>query len=172
LMCTGDALLTAVEVARQVSIVMKKHVVYNLQKRDSSTATKKIDPLTNFEFVALDQNASVPLELSSNDMENLSRMRAEASFSVTGDVLVQVAAAAVTASHSKNQHLDEKHVLLHPDAQSVLAKLVPLVSVFARHAPHQKEAVIAAFNHGGYCTLMCGGENTLHANKTRLVLLF
>jgi cation-transporting ATPase 13A1 len=47
-----------------------------------------------------------------------------------------------------------------------LKDLVPLISVFARHAPHQKEAVVAAFNHGGYHTLMCGdGTNDVGALK-------
>ena len=61
---------------------------------------------------------------------------------------------------------EEKIVLLDPIAQAVLTKLVPLISVFARHAPHQKEAVLAAFNHGGFRTLMVGdGTNDVGALK-------
>jgi cation-transporting ATPase 13A1 len=59
---------------------------------------------------------------------------------------------------------DEKQVLFHPAAQAVLKELVPFVSVFARHAPRQKEAIIAALNLGGYNTLMCGdGTNDVGA---------
>jgi manganese-transporting P-type ATPase len=44
--------------------------------------------------------------------------------------------------------------------------LVPLISVFGRHTPHQKEAVVAAFNAAGYRTLMCGdGTNDVGALK-------
>jgi cation-transporting ATPase 13A1 len=84
--------------------------------------------------------------------------RSEASFCVTGDTLTKISAAAIAQSHKKNPHIkmdvDEKTVLLHPAAQAVLMDLVPIISVFARHAPRQKEAVIAAFNHAGKYTLM------------------
>ncbi|GKY92667.1 hypothetical protein MPSEU_000236700 [Mayamaea pseudoterrestris] len=167
LMCTGDALLTAVEVAKQVSIVKRKHIVYNIQKRRSK-ALHLSDPLTSFECVSLDEKSvdAPSVELSSNAIKQLKDMRGEASFCITGDVLVDLAAAAVSLNRNNVQHLDEKHVLLHPDAQSALARLVPLISVFARHAPHQKEALIAAFNCGGHCTLMCGdGTNDVGALK-------
>lgn len=59
---------------------------------------------------------------------------------------------------------DEKQVLLHPASQLFLMEIVPLCAVFARCNPRQKEAIIAAFNLGGFITLMCGdGTNDVGA---------
>jgi cation-transporting ATPase 13A1 len=159
-MCTGDALLTAVEVARQVSIVKKKHVVYNIQPLRTSASKLPSDPLSSFECVPLTDGSETrdSVALSSKSIAALSSMRDKASFCISGDILAKIANASLQHELSKG-HRDEKHVLLHPDAQAVLAKLVPLISVFARHAPHQKEAVIAAFNCSGHCTMMCGGKH-------------
>jgi manganese-transporting P-type ATPase len=88
-------------------------------------------------------------------------------FCMTGDVLTKISTDALRVdAGSRQPQLDEKHQLLHPMAQSVLASVVPLISVFARHAPHQKEAVLAAFNRAGNTTCMCGdGTNDVGALK-------
>ena len=67
---------------------------------------------------------------------------------------------ALKENGQEDAYIDTKTVLLHPDAQTTLQRLVPLISVFARHAPRQKEAVIAAFNGAGRYTLMCGKYET------------
>ena len=77
---------------------------------------------------------------------------------VTGETLTKIATDSVrknmTLDAGNSLFIDPKTVLLHPDAQSTLQALVPLISVFARHAPRQKEAVVAAFNGAGRITLM------------------
>jgi manganese-transporting P-type ATPase len=69
--------------------------------------------------------------------------------------------------HGSNfTYFDEKNLLMSSPAQDVLQMIVPIISVFARHAPHQKEAVVTALNRGGYHTLMCGdGTNDVGALK-------
>ncbi|GMH57838.1 hypothetical protein TrRE_jg1214, partial [Triparma retinervis] len=56
--------------------------------------------------------------------------------------------------------------MLSQGSLQALGKVVPYVSVFARHAPRQKEAVIAALNAAGKFTMMCGdGTNDVGALK-------
>lgn len=178
-MITGDAVLTAAEVARQVGIIRRqpsgKGVVYRIQKRDDGGATCSSDPLSYFECAPLGTNTDgiVPLKLARNKIESLLQMSigGEASFCISGDALVSLAATAVkldqsSAFSSQSSTLEEKNLLLSSPAQCILKDIVPIISVFARHAPHQKEAVVAAFNHGGFQTLMCGdGTNDVGALK-------
>jgi cation-transporting ATPase 13A1 len=176
-MITGDALLTAVEVARQCNIVKKssasrERVVYRIQRKDEPNELVTCrDPLAGFEYSSLTSDKVKPEQLSFESMDGLIEMRktGNCSFCMTGDILVAIAASAVnidTSTSTRAATLDEKHILFHPAAQTILAKLVRCISVFARHTPHQKEAVVAALNKGGVRTLMCGdGTNDVGALK-------
>lgn len=176
-MITGDAILTAAEVARQVGIIRrsssrKRAIIYRIQERAEGPKRKGGDPLKSFECMPLGRNGDKrpPLELSRCFFPDLMEMskQGEAAFCISGDTLVSLASLAVRRldPSARISTLDEKHLLLSPASQSVLKALVPLISVFARHAPHQKEAVVAAFNHGGAQTLMCGdGTNDVGALK-------
>jgi manganese-transporting P-type ATPase len=191
-MITGDAILTAAEVARQVGIIRRpknvQHTVYEIiKKKDMAADDEKVnhDPLFYLECVPLGHRistsngaaATASLELSQNNMRNLLRMSQEneAAFCMSGDVLVGLATIALQlyqssskspAANSRSVPLDEKAILMSAPAQNILQTLAPLISVFARHAPHQKEAVVAALNHGGHQTLMCGdGTNDVGALK-------
>jgi cation-transporting ATPase 13A1 len=177
-MITGDAVLTAAEVARQVGIIDKRAAshIYQLQSNEESKVA--CDALSGFSWESLSSELSdgdlkkdrMPLSLSK--LESMQRMvlDGEISLCVSGDTLLKLALAVVQESSSSVEGIaglakkDEKHVLLHPAVQEMLKELVPLISVFARHAPRQKEAVVAAFNLRGYHTLMCGdGTNDIGA---------
>jgi cation-transporting ATPase 13A1 len=177
-MITGDSVLTAAEVARQVGIIRKKtKVTYELQERSANDEKGPIshNPMSGFVFAPLSARKLTALDSATSlpacDYRTIREMIScdDASFCVSGAVLAKIASAAVrrTPGQSKSpMPTDEKTILFHQGAQAVLKDLVPLVSVFARHAPRQKEAVVAAFNLSGRHTLMCGdGTNDVGALK-------
>ncbi len=170
-MITGDAVLTAAEVARQVGIISrsKKIDTYELREVTKQESHGNNVSLTKFAFVPIGARSDkdftekqIAYSLSNlNVIKEMLSASEIAGICVTGDVLTNLAMEAVrvrSSSENKGEdsYIDMKTILLHPDAQTTLQRLVPLISVFARHAPRQKEAVIAAFNGAGRYTLMCG----------------
>ena len=172
-MITGDAVLTAAEVARQVGIINKSKKVdtYELRQIENSGISDN-DPSSKFAFVPIrniddqEMNTKKQIAYSQSNLNVIRDMLHSsdiAGICVAGDTLTKLAIEAVRqkaqiigGSSLDSGIVDTKTVLLHPDAQSTMQNLVPLISVFARHAPRQKEAVIAAFNGAGRYTMMCG----------------
>merc|ERR1712238_395328 len=221
-MITGDAVLTAAEVARKVGIIddggdtgttsassgnnagvtlikkkkIKKKVktkrngedgkvkagvvdIVNVEMVVKDVVTYEIrecevtdeDTVTGFEFVPVHSSSgnglitAVPMTYTTSNIMTMSNMVKErvAAICVTGDVLVSIATTVVSVATVP----DRKMALLHPDASSALSLIVPLISVFARHSPNQKEAVIAILNGCGRTTLMIGdGTNDVGALRT------
>ena len=221
-MITGDAVLTAAEVARKVGIIddgggtgttsassgnnagvtlikkkeIKKKVktkrngedgkvkagvvdIINIEMVVKDVITYEIrecevtdeDTVTGFEFVPVHSSSgnglitAVPMTYTTSNIMTMSNMVKErvAAICVTGDVLVSIATTVVSVATVP----DRKMALLHPDASSALSLIVPLISVFARHSPNQKEAVIAILNGCGRTTLMIGdGTNDVGALRT------
>lgn len=171
-MITGDALLTAAEVARQVGIAGKSKLepeIFQIGVRKQDSATIQKDLLDWLEYSPLQKTAigTVGTMFSKTNLKSLKEAVAmgEVVLCITGDVLVEIARLAIRI-HNPSGHVEEKRILLSTPAQNALAMLVPFISVFARHAPHHKEAVVAAFNLSGATTLMCGdGTNDVGALK-------
>lgn len=164
-MITGDAVLTAAEVARQVGIIdkSKKVETYELRQMTEQGSTAKFSfvPIGTINQQTIDTEKQIAY--SSSNLKVIKEMLIAseiAAVCVSGDVLTKLAMEAVRLNLMEDSYIDTKTVLLHPDAQKTLQRLVPLISVFARHAPRQKEAVIAAFNGAGRYTLMCGKNSS------------
>ena len=167
-MITGDAVLTAAEVARQVGIISKSKKAETYELRQIMEAGSQGS--AKFAFLpikTLDDevvNSEKQIAYSPSNLKVVKKMLEAseiAAICVSGDVLTKLATETVRLKDRSDSGLEEpqvdvKTVLLHPEAQITLQRLVPIVSVFARHAPRQKEAVIAAFNGAGRYTLMCG----------------
>jgi cation-transporting ATPase 13A1 len=164
-MVTGDAMLTAAEVARRVGIInASQKCTYELchvMEKDQFV----FRPLDHGIGEAVNVDNDKLVYSSSNYSELEAMARNGNAFCVSGDVLTKLANHAMGGKKT-HEIDDDRAVLNHPAARSALARLVPLCSVFARHAPRHKEAVISAFNASGRHTLMCGdGTNDVGALK-------
>ncbi len=177
-MITGDAIYTAAEVARQVGIIRKtgktfpdtlqlKHFPRGMEEGNGEGFRGE------FRFVALSNNVQTDaqnLTLTTTDLDKLKKLVAEREIAlcVSGDALQKLVLAIIQQADAKTlligQTTDEKQYLMHPAAQEVLKDVIPMCAVFARCNPRQKEAIVAAYNLGGYTTLMCGdGTNDVGA---------
>jgi len=178
-MITGDAMQTAAEVARQVGIIQKLKKKFpdtlQLQHFPSDEDTDHGDGFRGeFRFVPLSKDISTQqaenLSLTPTDMFKLKQLVGERKIAlcVSGGALQKLVVTILERSNAMHllngQVTDEKQFLLHPATQEVLKDLVPMCAVFARCNPRQKEAIVAAFNLGGFTTLMCGdGTNDVGA---------
>ena len=184
-MITGDAVLTAAEVARKVGIVTaKSDRTLELQKKKTGKEEEEGESSFSWHSMEGDGGEPIPFSIhgasSSKDLEKLCKEGYE--LCVEGSVLESVSAAAAASSSSSSSSSssrdgeDEKeeeksssklkNSMLSASSLGALSRLVPHVSVFARHAPRHKEAVVAALNKANSFTLMCGdGTNDVGALK-------
>ena len=163
-MVTGDALLTAVEVARRVGIVdAPQEFTFGLRQTEGG----------GFVFHPIGGGKNESENCLPYSVSTIAKLRkkvgeGKAAVCITGDVLAKLAVSAIERASPEEGSfvIDEPIALNHPAARTELALIAPIVSVFARHAPRHKEAVIAAFNASGSHTLMCGdGTNDVGALK-------
>ncbi|GMH87841.1 hypothetical protein TrVE_jg6816 [Triparma verrucosa] len=142
-MITGDAVLTAAEVARKVGIIL-------VEAENTLELVKD-----GKEWRAM--SSSTPSHTFKHEPDNIqflpSLVKKGYQLCVSGDALVSLLSSSGSS-------------LLSAPSLKLLKAVVPHVTVFARHAPKQKEAVIAALNAGGKFTMMCGdGTNDVGALK-------
>merc|ERR1711862_209466 len=103
------------------------------------------------------KNVSGAMQLSSEKLKSLHDLvqNGKIAFCISGDVMEKIARSAISKDPSSSSLLsmDSKHILLTNTVQNTLKKIVPMITVFARHTPYQKEAIVAAFNaNDGYIT--------------------
>ena len=178
-MITGDAIHTAAEVARQVGIIRKEEKSFprtlQLKHFPSDDLIDSVnDVRSEFRFVPLSKNngeeAAEYLTLTTKHIMELKTLvtQRKLALCISGDALQHLVNTIFKLNNGNNQLIeqptDEKQILLHPATQDVLKDIVPMCAVFARCNPRQKEAIVAAFNLGGFTTLMCGdGTNDVGA---------
>ena len=161
-MITGDALLTACEVSRLVTLIPKTAVkcIYRIRG-----LTEDFNQLQCTQLLDSDDDESSHIQLSLDEACSMVR-ESKAAFCLEGSTLLRIALLIMGIPDGVLESSGEKDLLLRPPVQAVLCKIVPCVSVFGRHTPYQKEAVVSAFNRSGSRTLMVGdGTNDVGALK-------
>lgn len=160
-MITGDASFTAIDVARKLNMIRKpdsqKNNVLILEKEhhDTHRGENDLSSLNSHEVSFHWKPATVnPSDCNANsdsfsvrsfDVNQLSALSEKFDFVVNGDALIAVQAVF---------------------GDEALLKLYPLVSIFCRVSPQQKESIINILNECGAITLMCGdGTNDVGALK-------
>jgi cation-transporting ATPase 13A1 len=140
-MITGDGVLTAADVARQLQMVTRpatKTLVLSTRPGDAELV-----------WMSLEQAEPLEREVLPFNLSAVSGLATEADLCVTGASLEQLIAARGPGN-----------------AVHRLSKLCPHVRVFARVSPEQKELILSAFGAAGCVTLMCGdGTNDVGALK-------
>lgn len=145
-MITGDASLTATEVARKVGIVrVERGRTLELRGKEGGGFKWVQEGGKEFDWVQGDSKGLKDLKSSGYEL------------CVSGDALGALVGEKAGSG---------KGAMLTSQSLKTLGNIVPHVSVFARHAPRQKEAVIASLNSLGKFTMMCGdGTNDVGALK-------
>ena len=145
-MVTGDAALTAAEVARRVRIIdAPENATYELCHSNEGF---RFAPLNC--FGGADKDACYGFNTDNIKKLGTRVKKGHAAICMTGDVLTQIAVKAVRESHgSFSAPIKDSAILNHPAAKKAIAEIVPIVSIFARHEPRHKEAIILAFNSLG-----------------------
>ena len=155
IMITGDAVLTAAEVARKVGIVGPGKTLELKKCGSSSFAWFRTDAENGSE-----EEDPIPHQVG--DEAFLERLTAKGSgcdLCIGGDVMAQLLRGGDDGEGAAKADPDS-------GKRRILEGIVAFVKVFARHTPSQKEAVISALNAIGRFTLMCGdGTNDVGALK-------
>ncbi|KAF8062935.1 PDR2 [Scenedesmus sp. PABB004] len=144
-MITGDAPLTAAHAARQVGIVTRPVLVlqHKLEAAGDGPGAHHTPGSAaadaEFEWLSPDESTRLPF---SRDWDELLLLASENDLCLTGDALAHVEGAGLGR------------------------RVIPLVQVFARVSPEQKELVLQALRACGWTTLMVGdGTNDVGGLK-------
>uniref|UniRef100_A0A383WJ86 Cation-transporting ATPase n=1 Tax=Tetradesmus obliquus TaxID=3088 RepID=A0A383WJ86_TETOB len=144
-MITGDAPLTAVHAASQVHIVTRPVLVmqHKLEAVGDGPGAYhtpgSAEADAEFEWVSPDESSRIPF---SRSWEELLLLAGEYDLCLTGDALA------------------------HVEGCKLGRRVIPLVQVFARVSPEQKELVLQTLRAGGWVTLMVGdGTNDVGGLK-------
>ena len=169
-MITGDAVLTAGEVARKVGIISAASDLTMELQKDANNAFVWNPVVTPASTKPLPWGGTEPVS-SIGDHHQARLSIAPSNFALTQSSqelkkMVSEGYALCLEGSVLQQLAGEESGLLTAPALAALSTIVPYVSVFARHAPRHKEAVVAALNLCGKFTMMCGdGTNDVGALK-------
>lgn len=146
IMITGDNILTAFHVAKNVSIVKEDQSILTLSKPDDNDGITTTTNITSSNNYIWKRSNGTVFEKFQDDLNHLVKLNREFHFGITGPVFESLV----------EDFKDTK----------VLEKFVLLTRIYARMSPKNKQTLICLYNRMGKMTLMCGdGTNDVGALK-------
>lgn len=148
---TGDNVYTAADVARKLSIISKEKLLLVLEEKifNNQNNQNKLQVVWKVSSINKDVNNQDNQDNQNNttiefDQDNLIELSKKYSLCLTGQSMI-----LLEKFYQDNYHSIDLY-------QKLLQQLCPLITIFSRVSPIQKETITKSLNNVGLYTLYCG----------------